>query len=425
MDFQMVALPLFDREMAVQAYIFRYLKGTDLFLSSRSAGVFHPNSPAAALGILARVGLSAFAWDKPAFLPIRSEMLLEDLETRYPKPADRVILLLEDQPKTDPLYLAKMAQLRDMGYRFAVQGLESPHNYNGVLGLCSYFLLSHVSEEAQRTQQTFRDLRALYPQIELVAEKLGESAQFDQIKHTGYALFENRFQYTGPVGGREILPRRANVIRLLNSLLSEGFDLEEIVQIIKGDPALTLSLLKVVSGPRLGARVKIKTIEQAVRIFGQRELRRWTAASLSHASDNPLPCQASGTALLKAKFAENLAPFYDLTHRSEELFLMGFCQALDELLGLPFEKTLRHVMVSDSISLAILRESGDFYPVSGLLKNYNRADWPQVARHIILSDLSERGLREAYLDAVIWRSKLFAQNERHSARGIKPPAHIY
>ena len=426
MDFQMVALPLFDREMAVQAYIFRYLKGTDLFLGGRSGSVFPPNSPVTVLEILAQVGLFAFTWGKPAFLPIRSEMLLENLAVGYPKPADRVILLLEDQPKTEPPYLARMAELREMGYRFGVQNLESPHNYHGVLGLCSYFLLSQAPQEAAGLRQTFRDLRDLYPQIEPVAEKIDSPAQLDQMKDAGCALFENRFPVAALSSAHKVLPRRTSVLRLLNSLLSEGFHLAEIVQIIKGDPALTLSLLKAVSGPRLGARVKIKTIGQAVQIFGQRELQRWASAILTHASDQPLPCQTAKTALLRAKFAENLAPLYDhLAHRSEELFLMGFCHALDEILGLPAEKALRQVMVSDSISLAILGETGAFHPVSELLKSYERADWPQAARHIILSDLSERALRQAYLDAVVWRSGLFAQGEGHSVREVKPPAYIY
>ncbi|MCL2579001.1 MAG: HDOD domain-containing protein [Oscillospiraceae bacterium] len=418
MEFQMVVLPLICGEMTVEAYLFRYLKNGDLFEGWRASGAFPPDAPFAPLEMIDKTGLDAFAMSKPAFLPIRADVLLDQPQQGWPKPAERVIFLLEGRADLSPPYLAKMAQLRAEGYRFALQNPDSIGECGGTLRLCDWVFLSGQPQDNERTREVFRDLRVLYPDIRLVAEKIETRGDFDRIDRADYALFEVHFPLAP--GGDSLLPQRAGAAGFLRVTLAANYDREQIAQTIKRDPALTASLLRMVSAPRLGARVKIKTVEHALFLLGQWEVRKWAVAATAALDSNP-PGEVARTALLRAKFAENLAPLFDLDHQAEELFLLGFCASLDLLYDLPLERAIKLVMPSDQVVQALCENSGPFHPICALISSYLRADWPTVARQVILDDLSETGLRAAYLDALAWSSGLVLQAEHREAAS---PAHL-
>ena len=418
MDMQIVAVPLFDKDMSVEAYIFRYRKGNDLFSVAQATGIFDGASRSPALEILNQVGLDAFTLGKPIFVPINYIMLLGDLAAQCEQPPDKVVFLFEDAPKPEEPYLSKIVQLRELGYEFAVSNLGEPQKYDAVLKHCKYFFLSQLPERAEHSKQILADLRRLYRNLIVVAAKVDSPDLFEKIVKSGYNMFEAQF-FKVPVseGAREVSPLKSNSIRLINLVQDENFDFGEVSKIVQTDTALTISLLKMVNAPRLGMRNKIRTIQHAVAMLGQKEVRKWVTTAVTQSLGSDKPGEIAKISMIRAKFAENLAPLYEMAHMSQGIFLMGLFSVLDIVLDLPMEEALKMVMVSDVIHNALVDNSGMYAPVLNMVIDYERANWQQVSRHLIVNDMSERDLKEAYLEALTWYSGLISQDEAELLEG--------
>jgi len=409
---QIAAVPLFNKNMIVDAYIFRYRKGNDLFSRSQATGIFDGANRSAALEILNQIGLDALTLGKTIFVPINYIMLLSNLAGQCKQPPEKVVFLFEDVPKPEEPYLSKMAELKALGYEFAVSNLDNPKNYDSVLQMCKYFFLSQLPERVEASKKILRDLKKFYRNMIVAAAKVGSADLLDSLKGTGYSMFEAQF-FKVPVSDvqHQVSPLKNNSIRLINTVQDENFDFEDVAKIVQADPALTISLLKIVNAPRLGVRNKIKTIQHAVAMLGQKEVRKWVTTAVTQSLGSDRPNEIIKISMVRAKFAENLAPLYQMAHMSQGLFLMGLFSVLDVILELPMEEALKKILVSDVIYQALVDNGGMFYPVLNMVADYENANWQQVSRHIIVHDISEKELKEAYVDALTWYSGFVSQDE--------------
>lgn len=340
-------------------------------------------------------------------------MLLGDLAGQCKQDPDKVIFLLEDTPKLEEPYISRVVGLRALGYRFAVGNLADPRAYNALLQYCSFFFLSHKDEErVALSKKTLPVLKKYYRELSLVATNVISADMLWRIQDDGYHFFESRF-YKVPVtqGSHKVSPFKALSIRLINTVQDENFEFSHVANIVQSDPALTLSLLKMVNSPYLGLRNKIKTIGHAVAMLGQREVRKWVTTAVAQSLGTDQPGELTKIALIRAKFAENLAPLYQMTHMAQSLFLMGLFSVVDVMLNVPMDNALKLVMVTDVIKDALLNLSGMFSPVLGMIYDYENANWPAVSRHMIVNDISEEELSSAYQSALLWYRNLILMDD--------------
>ena len=229
---------------------------------------------------------------------------------------------------------------------------------------------------------------------------------FENLKKTGgYQLYEGEF-YRVPVtkGTHEVAPLKANYIELLNIVNNDNFELTDAADVIGRDTALTISLLQMVN--RMTVNSGITTIRHAAAMLGQRELKKWINTAVVNKLYADKPNEITRLSLLRAKFAEGLAPMFDLTAKTEELFLMGLFSVLNVILEKPIEEALKMVKVSDEIRDALTKESGPLAPVYELMKQYEAANWQEVSRILILRNIDVDTISEVYFNALSWYKKL-------------------
>ena len=111
--------------------------------------------------------------------------------------------------------------------------------------------------------------------------------------------------------------------------------------------------------------------------------------------------------MVRAKFAERLAPEFELAVASQELFIMGLFSALDIMLGKTMEEALSMVQVSKHVKNALINGEGDFAKVLEFIRRYEDADWTEVSRLMVLDNISMDKVYEAYLGALKWYRDLF------------------
>ena len=405
---QIVAIPLFNKEMGAEAYIFRDFKNNLLFSQAQAIGQFDGASKVESLRVLDEVGLDSFTLGKPIFVPIQEVALMGNLPTQCRESAEKIVFVLEKPFSNRDLYLPLMTELTSRGYRFAINYSIDHAPNDPVLASSSFILLSQRGEKIQETHKTLDHVRKYYRNLAPIATHIHTKEILKSAYGKNYSLYESKL-YKTTSAEKQIGPLKVNAIRLINTIQDENFDFDEVTKAVKGDPALTISLFKLVNTSS-SIRNKINSIQHAVAMMGQREVRKWVTTAVSRSMGNDRPNEITRVSLLRAKFLENLAPIFEMTHMSGELFLLGLFSVIDNLLELPMEEALKQVVVSENIRKALVDETGIYHPILTFAKEYESASWDSISRAMIVNDIKSDQLFEAYLGALTWYRDLIAMD---------------
>jgi EAL and modified HD-GYP domain-containing signal transduction protein len=137
-------------------------------------------------------------------------------------------------------------------------------------------------------------------------------------------------------------------------------------------------------------------------MLGQKELKRWINTAVTKELCADKPSELIRLVMIRAKFAENLAPEFEMAMQAPELFIMGLFSALDRMLEKTMDEALKMVQVSKNVKDALLEGKGDFAPILEFVKYYEDADWTEVSRLLVLSKMDMDKIFEAYLGALRW-----------------------
>jgi EAL and modified HD-GYP domain-containing signal transduction protein len=218
-------------------------------------------------------------------------------------------------------------------------------------------------------------------------------------------------------GDNKVSPLQVNMINLLNKVRADNFDFDAVAKIIQRDPALTISLLRMVNTGSRGRRNEIKTINGAVVMLGQDEVRKWITAAAANQLGTDKPNEITKLSMIRAKFAEALAVKFGLYADAGSLFLMGVFSVLDAMLEMPMEDALKLVLVSDDIRDALVSHTGKFSDVYNFIVNYESANWAVVSRILILHDLTTETIYETYVETLCWYRDLLSDDEEGEDAG--------
>lgn len=207
-------------------------------------------------------------------------------------------------------------------------------------------------------------------------------------------------------GEVEVAPLKVNYIQLLNIVNEPDFDLTKAADVIGRDTALVISLLKMVN--RMSVNSEITSIRHAAAMLGQRELKKWINTAVTNQLCADKPNEIMRVSLLRAKFAENLAPVFEMAGQSGELFLMGLFSVLDLIINKPMKEALQMVKVSKEIGDALIEGKGHFAPVLEFVRQYESANWQEIDRTMLLENMDSNKVYEAYTSALRWYRDLFS-----------------
>ncbi|GHU50355.1 hypothetical protein FACS1894127_5420 [Clostridia bacterium] len=410
MDILIIPIPLFDENVAVKAYLLKNRRGNE-FLDGTGNASLDKAMVSPPLEMLNIVGLEALTMGKSIFVPVTRFMLLSRLEIQSNQPAEKLVFLIDgSEIENAGNYADNMARLKNLGYSFAIQNIKNLKSVEPLLAHCSFvFWDARVFGERERELQTY--FSNTYNRLANVYANIESLEQFEEISATRRGLFEGDF-YRLPVSKgmkEEVEPLHVNLINLLNTVQEENFDFDEISGIIEHDPALAVSLLRVVNSVHFSFKEKVKSINQAVVLLGQKEVTKWITTAVTRQLGANKPGELTRLALVRARFAEEVAVLFGLEDFSQSIFLMGLFSALDAMLDLPMEDALKQVRVSDDIYNTLVNRNGPYNPVYQFILDYESANWTNVSRMMIVRDVHTAEVYKAYLGAMLWYNKLLRE----------------
>lgn len=404
-------IPLFNEKMAVCAYsLFSQKENTlmnPLLISTGSnTGVGQIDG----FEIIDTVGISTFSSDKDIFVPVNSISIFTNIEETIKTPHSRLVLMMDYSVTPTEMFIKRIWELKKSGFRFAISKLQVKdfEAYKPILMQMDYMYLDYTKIDITKATLYFK---SVYPGINLIAENIQSMDDFNVLcEKGGYHFYEGPF-YRLPVtkGETEVAPLKINYIDLLNTVNNPDFDLTEVADIVSRDTALVISLLKIVN--TISRNSKITSIRHAAAMLGQKELKKWITTAVAKELCFDKPNEITRLSLLRAKFAENLAPTFHMEEESQELFLTGLFSVLDIILDKPMEESLELVNVSKEISNALLIERGSLYDVLYFIKQYEAANFSEINRIEIVDHIDMSNVYTAYKESLEWLNVLFDDNQ--------------
>ena len=404
-------IPFFDRNMSVSAYSLftrknNFLMNPSLLGSRQFDGAAYVDG----LELIQELGTTTLSGGKPIFVSLNNISIFSSLESECKNTNHAPILLIDQTFPPVSMYTDRIRELREFGYHFAMRNLpvHCYEDYAPILSQMDYVLIDCQKIDAVKASFYFRKL---YPDICICASNIPDMETFGKLSPAEtISLFEGTF-FRMPVtrGEHKVSPLKINYISLLNLIEEDDFDLTKAADIISQDTALIISLLRLANTRSFNS--EITSVRVAVSMLGQKDLTRWIQTTVIEKLCSDKPNELMRLSLLRAKFAENLAPVFGMAMRSQELFLTGLFSILDIILDCSMEEALSMVRVSGKIRTALLEHTGSLAEVLHFIVKYESAEWQEVSRQLMLKNIEIPDVSHAWVSSLQWYAKLIAMNE--------------
>lgn len=362
------------------------------------------------LELIQELGTTTLSGGKPIFVSLNNISIFSSLESQCKNANHAPILLIDQTFPPVSMYTDRIRELRQFGYHFAIRNLpvHCYEDYAPILSQMDYILIDCQKIDAVKASFYFRKL---YPDICICASNIPDMETFGKLSPAEtISLFEGTF-FRMPVtrGEHKVSPLKINYISLLNLIEEDDFDLTKAADIISQDTALIISLLRLANTRSFNS--EITSVRVAVSMLGQKDLTRWIQTTVIEKLCSDKPNELMRLSLLRAKFAENLAPVFGMAMRSQELFLTGLFSILDIILDCSMEEALSMVRVSGKIRTALLEHTGSLAEVLHFIVKYESAEWQEVSRQLVLKNIEIPDVSHAWVSSLQWYAKLIAMNE--------------
>ncbi len=364
---------------------------------------------ASVMAHVSELGLENVVGDSRGFLNIDAAVLMSDFISFLP--ANKVILEILETVKVTPQILARVTELVDAGYTFALDDVIAESD--DVLQLLP---LAHIIKIDIR-QMDKAGLHALSRHFKsgnkkLLAEKVETLEEFELCLQLGFDYFQG-YYFAKPVilSGKKLTPSQLSILQLINQIIAD-VDTAEIERTIKTDASLGLNLLRLVNSAGIGATQRIETLHQALIVLGRVQLQRWLQILLyaNHGKSSTIVSPLLMLATTRGKLLELMAQKLQPGNRSvaDKSFTVGIMSLMDTLFGQPMEKILEQIAVADEVREALLFRKGTYGEMLKLAEYVERLEdaGPLLLPTLKKLNLSAEDFSALQLTAFQWASNV-------------------
>jgi EAL and modified HD-GYP domain-containing signal transduction protein len=322
---------------------------------------------------------------------------------------DRVVLEVPPLPDATAddieAYCQTLKDICKRGFRLAFDESVLTDVYAPWLPLASFIKLDlfRLAPEAVRAAAHQVQLTS---SAELIAEKVETVEQYKKVSALGIRLFQG-FWFAKPVliTGQTIRPAQANIITLIN-LIRKQASTDEIEVVFKQDPTLSFNLLRFINSAGFGLSCEITSFRHAIMMIGLKKLFRWAALLMTTSRAGGVPSAVGNMAVVRGRLMELLAAEMLPPEECDNAFVVGVFSLLDTMLGMPLHKALESISLPETVTQALLHNTGLLAPFLELTKACESADDAVFAKTAEALQLSNHQVNWAHLQALAWAETL-------------------
>jgi len=404
-DFFLARQPILGRDQHLVAFelLFRAAgEDDDAKLTDNAAAT------AAVISHASQLGMEQVVGEQLAFVNVDEVVLMSDF-VRFLPPHKVILEILETVKPTQAL-LARVAELKELGFKFAVDDVvEHSPELDRLVGLVDVIKVDVKLVPPEALKDLVCSLKSTGKK--LLAEKVETIDEFKLCMELGFEYFQG-YYFARPVilSGKKITPSEMTILRLLE-LLSSDADAQVIETAVKRDALISLNLLRLVNS-RAAPGPQIESLSQALHQLGRRQLQRWLQILLYAEPGvrghnlSPLLMLATTRARLMELLAQRLRP--GQRNVAEIAFTVGMMSLMDTLFCIPMQDIVEQIPVIDEVRHALLVRRGFFGELLRLAESIERMDDAQDEVAPALHELSMDGddLAELEISAFEWSDKV-------------------
>lgn len=351
---------------------------------------------------LYHIGFKKLVGNKKAFFNFTRDVLKSKFEEILPK-NQVVIEVLEDIEIDDEL-VSILEDMKQRGYSIALDDVCDVNRFQGIEKLIDYVKVDWMlcSEE---NRKAIPEALKTYP-IHLLAEKIEEEGDFNKATEYGYTYFQGYFFSKPVVLSQKALPARSiKSFELMSKVNDSSFSLNQAAEIIKQEPALALSLLTFVNSAAMSFQDRIKSVDQALILLGESNVKRWIVALIVTQACNSNPAIIN-MAVERAKFCELLAIEMGLSDHAESLFLVGLFSLGERMLDQPMDQLIDSIGVDDLIGDTLLGKETQYSKILNLVKAQEKNDFQKIKKLLKNTQVSSHRFQDIFTQVIDWSNQL-------------------
>ncbi len=333
-----------------------------------------------AVNVLNQFGINRLAGDKDLFINADERFINGDFITMLPK--ERFVIEILEDVKIDGRLVSRIRELRDSGYRFAIDDVVFDEDFFGRYGSILPFveiLKIDIRENDVESVKSMIERLGVYRHLLFLAEKVENMQEFRQYKDAGCTLFQGYFFAKPEVREKRSLDPAMQTLLELTGLLSKDSSAPaEIAAAFEGAPDLALQLLQFLNSSHFAFKSPIRSISHAVMMIGKGELLTWLYM-LAYANGNISKIEISPLVSLagfRSKLMRKISKLHaDRKELQDMASFTGTLSLADSLFEMPLSDILSEIEVDESIRAALLHRSGILYDYLEIAKSIEIADF--------------------------------------------------
>ena len=316
------------------------------------------------------LGMGQVVGDQLAFVNVDAIGLMSDFIRFLPN--DKVILEILETVKATPELLARVVELKQAGFKFALDDVigdsEDVRQFQPLVDVIKVDIKDMKPGTLDALAKVLKN-----PNQKLLAEKVETMEEFQRCMDLGFEYFQG-YYFAKPVilSGKKVSPSQLSVMHLLDLLNTEA-ETTDIEKSVKHDALITLNLLRLVNTPAVGARCRINSVGHALMVLGRRQLQRWLQILLYVKNDQSSPEFASPLLQLATTRGKTMELMVEHLKPGQRVsadigFTVGVMSLMDTLFSIHMRDVLEGVNVLDEVRAALLHRSGDFGTMLSLIE---------------------------------------------------------
>jgi EAL and modified HD-GYP domain-containing signal transduction protein len=315
-------------------------------------------------------------------------------------PKESVVLQISPDAAADEGLIKWCRDLRESGWVLALSDVVWPADASHPLvEMVDILKIDHKKTSSE--DQAEQPARFASQPVKLLADNLETREEFRLARQRDYTFFQGGF-FSRP----ELIPRgdlaryKLNYVKLLNELGRSQLDFPSFQKLIETNPPLVYKLLNYINSAFFGVTFRVSSVQQALLLLGEQEIRKWAALAIIHHLGQDHPQEVLRVSLMRARLGEIFAAQIGLGPQSSDLFLVGLLSLLDVYLGRPLSEVLSGMPLTPLIKETLLGSPNAFRQVLDLIVAIEQADWERVVTLAGHLGLKEPGGLASYLEAV-------------------------
>ena len=355
----------------------------------------------AAIEVSSLLGLNVLCDNRLAFIHCTRDVLLADYLSFLP--AGKVVAEIGREVEPDAAIRQAALDLKRRGFKIALDGFTIDDPRTPLLDLADFLAvdIQHISwEHILRLTRSYGN-----QSLGLLAENVETRHEFEQALKAGFHYFQGFFfRKPETMRTRGITSNGVTYLRLLQAVSKPEMQWDEIENLIKKDAALYYRLLRYLNSSIFGIRGEIRSVNQALTILGENELRRWCRLAGVFELSSERPSDLVLAALVRARFGETMQD--KVEHGKADLFLLGLLSLMDAILQIPMSLVIDGLPLDADSTAVLIDNAGPLLPFYRLVWALEHGAWGAVARACDHLELTEESVADAFSSAMGWAQSI-------------------